>query len=307
MLVAPATKTGAVRLPGGRALAWASWGPDDGAPVVLCPGAATGRSLGLGPADLAGLRARVISFDRPGLGASDPAPGRTLASWAHDVAAASAALGLGRPAVLGFSQGAPFALACAAAGIASACAFVSGTDELAHPEVRARLAPGVRGFVEAIERDRAAAEAFLAGMDAARLRALVLEGSSPGDRAVYAAPDFAREFERALDEGFAQGPAGYVTDTVLASSPWPFDPGAIRVPVQLWYGGRDASPVHAPDGGAHLAARIPGATRHFLPEAGGALPWTHAGELLAALAPHARSPRAPASIGATPSPPARSA
>ena len=66
---------------------------------------------------------------------------------------------------------------------------------------------------------------------------------------------------------------------------WPFDLADIRVPVDLWYGGLDASPVHSPDHGAELARRIPAARRHLLPEAGGSLLWTHAEEIVASLVP----------------------
>jgi pimeloyl-ACP methyl ester carboxylesterase len=70
---------------------------------------------------------------------------------------------------------------------------------------------------------------------------------------------------------------------VLSMSPWPFDPAAITVPVDLWYGGQDASTGHSPDFGASLARRIPTADRHFLPDAGGALLWTHAQDVLRSL------------------------
>ena len=57
----------------------------------------------------------------------------------------------------------------------------------------------------------------------------------------------------------------------------------IRVPVHLWYGGLDASPLHSPDHGASLARRIPGAARTLVEGAGGAILWTHGAEILAAL------------------------
>jgi pimeloyl-ACP methyl ester carboxylesterase len=66
-------------------------------------------------------------------------------------------------------------------------------------------------------------------------------------------------------------------------SPWRFDPAAITVPVALWYGLQDTSPVHSPDFGETLARRMPGATRHVVAEAGGALLWTHAREVLGEL------------------------
>src|SRR5215208_5647003 len=72
-------------LPDGRRLGWAEWGPPDGVPVLLCPGAATSRWLGFGAGVVDALGVRLVSVDRPGLGASDAAPGRTLLDWAEDV------------------------------------------------------------------------------------------------------------------------------------------------------------------------------------------------------------------------------
>lgn len=264
-------------LPDGRQLAWAEWGPADGTPVLLCPGAATSRSLGFGLAHLADLQIRLLSIDRPGLGASDPAPGRSLLDWAADVAQFASALQLPRLKVVGFSAGAPFALACAAAGVVDGVAIVAGTDELAHPNLLPRLNPDVQGLVRLATTDPAAAEAsFAAFGSTSGLYEMVIGMSSPSDQGVYTAPAFAEAFKQALVEGFAQGPSGYARDTLLTMSPWPFDPAAIQVPVDLWYGGLDTSPVHSPDFGASLAERIPGARRHLLPDVGSALLWTHA-------------------------------
>lgn len=69
--------------------------------------------------------------------------------------ALAAALALERPAMVGFSQGAPLALACAATGTISAVAVVSGTDELAGPVLRGMLPPQVRQLVESRRRTRA--------------------------------------------------------------------------------------------------------------------------------------------------------
>jgi pimeloyl-ACP methyl ester carboxylesterase len=281
--VNPPTRLGTVLVPDGRVLGWAEWGPALGHPVLFCPGAATSRWLGFGGDDLGRLGVRLISVDRPGLGASTGAPGRTLDDWASDVAHLARVQGLPSLAAVGFSQGAPLSLACAAAGVVSAVAVVSGTDELAHPAVRARLEPGVARLVEQVAADLAGARALLEGMTAEKLREMVLAGSGPADLAVYTEPTFAAAYGRALREAFSQGPAGYTLDTLLTLSPWPFAPEDIRVPVDLWYGDADKSPVHSPDLGATLAARLPHARRHVVPGAGGALPWTHGGAILEAL------------------------
>lgn len=272
-------RLGTTTLPDGRRLGWAEWGPDDAEPVLLFPGAATSRWLGL--AACAAEDVRVVSLDRPGLGASDPAEGRTLGTWAQDVEELVRLRDLGRPRGIAFSQGAPFGLACAAAGVLGALAVVSGTDELAAPAVRAQLPPDVGGLVDLCAHDPAGARALFAGLASTdAMWAMVRSGSSPRDLAVYEEPSFARAYRTAMDEAFAQGPGGCTLDTLLSMSPWPFDPTAIEVPVHLWYGRLDTSPVHSPDHGARLHRTIPGSRHHLLDDEGGSLLWTRTGEVL---------------------------
>lgn len=222
---------------------------------------------------------RLVSADRPGLGASDPDPGRTLLGWAAD----ARELVPGGAVAVGFSQGAPFALACAAAGAVEAVAIVAGSDELSHPAFETRLDPQLRGLVELARDDPAGAEAAFSSFTADGLWEMVVDTSSELDRELYTEPAFERAYRRALAEGFAQGPAGYARDTALAMAPWPFALEDLDVPVDLWYGRHDASAVHSPDLGATLERRIPGARRRVLPDAGGGILWTHGAEILAEL------------------------
>lgn len=274
-------RLGESRLSDGRTLGWAEWGPSDGTPVLLCPGAATSRWLGFGAGAVEARGVRLVSVDRPGLGVSTPAPGRTFSDFAGDIRQLCELRGLGRPAVVGNSQGAPFALACAQEGIASALAIVSGADEVAAPEFAPALAADLRGLVERAVCDPAGAEEFFAGFTAAAMWDMVMAGSPACDLAVYQEPGFAGAYRRALDEGFAQGAAGYARDTVLAMGRWPLALDRITVPVDIWYGERDTS--HSPDNGALLATRVPGAEHRVVPGTGGALLWTHAEPVLAAL------------------------
>ncbi|MFF8099880.1 alpha/beta hydrolase [Streptomyces sp. NPDC016640] len=277
-------RLGRTRLPDGRLLGWAEWGPADGTPVLVCPGAATSRWLGFGGGVVGSAGIRLINVDRPGLGASDPAPGRTLTSWATDIRHLIRERGLRTPSAVGFSQGAPFALALAANGLVNAVAVVSGSDELAHPRFAHSLSPQVRDLVDAVAADPGAAEVSFAEFGSTdALWDLIIMASPEADRAVYTDPVFQHAFRRAMDEAFSQGPAGYARDTVLAMGRWPFDPADIAVPVDLWYGQQDTSPVHSPDLGESLARVIPKATRHLLPAAAGALLWTHADAVLRSL------------------------
>ncbi|MCP2258782.1 Pimeloyl-ACP methyl ester carboxylesterase [Streptoalloteichus tenebrarius] len=276
-------RLGQTTLPDGRRLGWAEWGPTEGVPVLLCPGAATSRWLGFGTDAVDRLGVRLVSVDRPGLGASDPAPGRTLDDWVADVRHLAAERGLTGLGVVGMSAGTPFAMACAAAGLARAAAVVSG-DELAAPAFAGTLAPEVRDLVAAVAADPDGAERMFADFGSVEtLWEISVNQSAETDAAVYREPAFADALRRAMTEAFAQGPAGYARDTVLVMARWPFDPSRIAVPVDLWYGGRDTSPVHSPDLGATLASRIPTARRHVVAEAGGSLLWTHAEEILRSL------------------------
>lgn len=254
----------------------------DGTSVLFHPGAGSTGALGLWDDVLERLAVCLVTIERPGLGRSDADPARTLASWPDDVHALCEARGLDRPRTLAFSQGAPFALACAASGIVRAAAIVSGTDELAHPDLEPRLPAEIRELVRSVATDPSAAEAWFATLTAARLHAMSVEVAPSVDRAIYERPEFAVAYREALAEGFAQGAAGYARDAVLAFGRWPFDPAAISIPVALFYGAGDDSPVHSPDRLASLARRIPHATHRVL-EGGGAVLWTQTETILAAL------------------------
>jgi pimeloyl-ACP methyl ester carboxylesterase len=180
--------------------------------------------------------------------------------------------------MVGNSQGAPFALACAVGAVISALAVVSGVDEVAAPRFGDVLPKELRRLVDLVVADPTAAEKLFAGFTPQAMWDMVMASSPDYDLAVYQQPAFAAAYRQALEEAFAQGPGGYARDTVLAMGRWGIDLSTITTPVDLWYGEKDVS--HSPDQGASLARRIPGAVRHIVPGAGGAVLWTHAGQIL---------------------------
>src|SRR5918994_1295299 len=104
-----------VLLPDGRRVAIASHGDPRGGPHFLfhgIPVSRLGHEFTDAPAKEHGVR--VLCPDRPGIGFSDPKPGRTIHGYADDIAAVADALGIERFAVLGLSGGGPYALACGA-------------------------------------------------------------------------------------------------------------------------------------------------------------------------------------------------
>lgn len=273
-----------VRLSDGRKLLWHEWGPAAGAPVLFCTGAAMSGCLGFGEEAVEELGLRLMVVDRPGLGGSDRHAEKSLLSWAEDIRELLNTNGLHLPAVVGFSQGAPFALALAAAGLASAVAIVSGQDELAYPPLADKLHPDVARMVRAVGTGPDEFEEEFSRIATWNgLMQLILALSCERDRALYTSEGFKPAFERALREGFAQGPGGYVRDLVNAMGKWPFRVEEITVPVYLWYGRQDTSTVHSPDFGATLAQRLPKARLHVFEEEGGSLLWTRAREILVGL------------------------
>ena len=110
---------------GGRQVAVEDAGPLSGFPVIVHHGGTRHLFPGaVREARASGLR--LIGYDRPGQGDSDPQPGRVVADCAGDVRAILARLGISRAAAWGSSAGGPYALATAALlpqAIASVCLF----------------------------------------------------------------------------------------------------------------------------------------------------------------------------------------
>lgn len=267
---APA-RFGEFALADGRTLAYAEVGPDSGRPVLFLAGAGTGRSMTFGDAELEGRGIRLITVDRPGLGASTHDPAKTFASVAADLADLLGHLGVERPRVVANSQGAPFGLALALDGVAADLVLVSPADEVAHPDVRAHLPDHLRRLVDAAAEDPDGVRRHLETFTPEAMFDLVMSTVPDSDRPVYGDPRFASRYRVALEEGFAQGAAGYALDTLLAMRPWGLPLERIEVPVAVCFGADDE--VHSPDRGETLARRITGSARTVVDGVGGSLLW----------------------------------
>lgn len=121
----------------GRSLSYAEYGDPDGRPMLYFHGVPSDHREGRLFADAARRHGvRLLAFDRPGVGGSDPRPNRQLLDWPDDVRRAADALDLDEFGVLGYSGGGPYVAACAhelperlaGAGI------VSGVAPLAEPD-----------------------------------------------------------------------------------------------------------------------------------------------------------------------------
>jgi pimeloyl-ACP methyl ester carboxylesterase len=272
-------------------------GPDDGQTVIFHTGTPSVTSL-FGPlVDLGAERGlRHVVYCRPGYGDSDRRPGRSVADCALDVAAVAEALGVERFFSVGRSGGGPHTLACAAllpdrviaaatiAGVAPSDAegldWLAGMGPENHEEVAAA---------------RAGEEQLLAYLKPEREKLLRTSGpelylwlgglASEVDRnAVTGA--YADYMVAGTIAALRHGVYGWLDDDLAFIRPWGFDLEAISRPVTIWQGAQDLMVPLAH--GEWLAAHVPGARVHLLPDHGHlSLALAHYGQLLDDLLAHA--------------------
>jgi len=255
-----------IHLADGRRLGFDDLGTAAGRPVIYMHGGTTSRMTArLAAADAAELGIRLIAPDRPGIGLSDPQPGRTLSDWADDVHALAVTLGLDQYGVLGVSEGTPYALACGSAhpkhvvGVSIAGPIAA----LRNPRITRAIHPPVRLMVGlAVYTPRLLRLAFAAMHADVRHRGLqavagMRRAFPPADQDLFA--DSAR-LEMRLDDlrnTFAWGARWPAYDFVLAAREWGFQLDAIHCPVWIFQG--DGDTIHTLGMARHLVECIPGA------------------------------------------------
>ena len=262
----------------GRLVWYLDEGEDDGTPVVFCHGSPSSRLAAVDHVSRAVERGgRIIAPDRPGLGRSDPEPGRSLASWAGDVAELLNALKVARFRVLAVSGGGPYALALAWAlpDRVERVALLSSPGSFDIPGAMDGMARGHRQTWR-LARWSPRMLGWLLGRQAAALReepdrfgAAMSDSLHGAEREAVEAQDAdgRRRFITApLVEALAGGTHGAVEDLRALRAPWGFGVQSIEVPVHLWHGeDDDATPRQM---GGWLAAMIPGAQARILPGEG---------------------------------------
>lgn len=224
------------------------------------------------------LGVRWVAFDRPGYGRSTPAPGRTAASVAADLAAVADALDIERFALLGHSGGATHALACAAAlperVVAAAGLAGLAPHGAADLDWFAGMIPSGEASLRAATRGRQAKRAYQ-------------ESEDEYD------PEFTATDLATLDGPWSwlmtvvgpaldAGPDGLVDDDIAYVSDWGCDPTRIAAPVLLLYGEQDGIVPVAH--GRWLGRHCPGARLRTFPGDGHISILTHGEEALEWLA-----------------------
>jgi pimeloyl-ACP methyl ester carboxylesterase len=268
---------GALRLPDGRRLGYAEFGPAGGRPLLWfhgTPGAR--RQIAPEARALARTRGvRLVSVERPGIGESTPHAYRTLVDFAYDVERLCDAIGVGHFGVAGLSGGGPYALACAHAlrGRVVAAAVLGGVAPTVGPDA----APGgasrmIRAFGPFMGRARQPVGGALRGLVRAlepladRAVDLFASQMPPGDQRVFEDPATRRMFVEDLLLGSRRHMQALCLDVAMFGRPWGFALGDIGVPVHLWYG--DADVIVPVAHGEHIARRIPGAALRIRPGEG---------------------------------------
>ncbi|MGD9528781.1 alpha/beta fold hydrolase [Pseudonocardia sp.] len=277
-----------------RRVTLAEHGDPAGRPVFLLhgtPACRLGNEFAHAPAVERGIR--VICPDRPGIGGSDPLPGRTLRGYAGELGDLADALGIREFAVVGYSCGGPYALACAAGcgPRLTGVALMAGAGPIGdRPAALDGLAPSDRQLLELVHHRPARAAWTLRAMKlAARyVPAMTVEQFAdelaPPDRAALDGADPAAVMAFFV-ESMRQGPAGVIEEYRLWSSPWDIDWSAITVPVHVFQG--EADQMVPMDHAEDIVARLPeGIGRlHRLPGVGHISIHARIGEILDAASP----------------------
>jgi pimeloyl-ACP methyl ester carboxylesterase len=252
----------------GRTLGYAEFGDPNGKPLMFFHGGGGSRLLGE-LCHKAALRqgVRVIAPDRPGMGLSDPQPGRRLLDWPQDVVQLADSLGLQKLATMGHSAGAVYALACAkafpdrlSATIVIGC-FARGAATSGMPLMfrLMLLSPGfaARSFAQAMS------ELVRDPIKSACKSAAWL---SAADQRAFADPEFARIVHEGTREALRRGTSGVVQDVRLIFSRWGFELSEVRGRIDLWHGEDDRmAPVAF---GRYAAARLPDCVATFCADEG---------------------------------------
>ena len=279
-----------LRLADGRLLGYAEFGDPAGTPVLFFHGLGTSRLICPPDEGVArGLAVRLIAVDRPGIGLSEPLPGRRLLDWPADVVQLAEQLGLRRFAIVGWSGGGPYALACGRSlpERVSAIALVSAPAPLAGVP----RAPYLRRFHRNAARAAGRAPWMIRfalwhwgrsqRRDAARFFEQSVGAMCAADQEVLAEPGLRNRMIANSAEIYRHGGRGLYDEALVLARRWGFTATEVTPPVQLWHGALDqVVPVSMAE---YLAATLPDCRPTIQPDDGHHLLYRRWPEILAGL------------------------
>lgn len=226
-----------LQLRDGRTLGYTEYGSSEGKSLFYFhghPGSRFEARFLAGQAAHVGVR--LIGIDRPGMGLSSFKAGRCLLDWPDDVVELADSLHINRFAVVGFSGGGPYALACAykIPNRLTACGIVSGVGPSGR--LLSFLSLWLPWLLLPITRRLFRYE------DQARtsLRRLARRWVEP-DRKALTLPGVSETMAASLVEALRQGAKGAAYDGMVLGHPWGFELEAIAFArLYLWHGERDS-------------------------------------------------------------------
>jgi pimeloyl-ACP methyl ester carboxylesterase len=261
-----------ITLPDGRDLELEVTGPDDGGLLLFHHGT-PGASSQLGPIarEAHGHDLRLVTWSRPGYGASSRQAGRTVADAVGDVGAILDHLGADTCLVAGWSGGGPHALACGAllgdrvravlciAGVAPYEAegldWMAGMGEDNVEEFGATLR-GEEPLRSFLDEARAALAHVAPDQIADELASLL----PPVDKKVMSG-EFAEWLAANFRQAVAPGVDGWLDDDLAFAGSWGFDVADVAVPTYVWQGSEDLMVPFSH--GEWLATHVPGVEAHL--------------------------------------------
>lgn len=248
----------------GRRMQWSDLGAPDGSPVLSCHGGLLCR-FDVEPcaAAFADAGLRVVSPDRPGIGGSDRAPGRSTVDWVDDARQLLDSLGLDRVAVVGWSLGAQYAAAVGArlADRVTGLALIAGCPPLDEHGRLHELNAMDRRLARLSQRSAPIARAVfsttarLGRRSPLRLARFEAKHSPASDAAVI--DEHGDWLGVAMGEGARDG-AGMVDEYRAFVGAWGFALGDVAVPTHVHQGTADE--LVPPSWADVLVAGVPGAT-----------------------------------------------
>ena len=254
-----------ISLRDGRRLVFSLAGRRDGIPVVYCHGA-IGTPLETS-VDLDSITSELgvhhIAICRPGIGGSDPAPGRDLLSFADDVRELADALALERFRIVGVSAGGPYALAIAQRlrHRVIAAAICSSLSPLSAPHRTPGMCRRIQLPLALVARAPGLCEALgeLALPFIRRhphlLSRVIAAHAAPEERRLLHTAGERTAASTSFLTAAGQGVGGMIEDYLVYARPWGFDPREVTTEIQLWHGARD--PLVPLEHALQLAVTLP--------------------------------------------------
>lgn len=278
-----------ITLSDGRLLGFAEYGYVAGKTILYFHGGVSCRlDLSWAAQRLAARGVKVIAPDRPGIGLSDPKPGRTLLDWSADVEELILQLELEDLSLLGWSLGSLYVLpvALTMGDLFSKVVTVGSCAMFDSPEYISELGLFLDRFLLTCpEKYRWVARQVISLSSKAPASMLKRLAESEVSRSASDLDVLRRmpvsEVVDFIQGSIMQGPDGVIDDYWTVREPWGFSPEEIGIDMMLFHGEEDY--VAPMSGALRLSRLIAGARLTTIPKAGHFLMHTHLDKVLDAL------------------------